>query len=105
MNYVTTALSKMSHSALTERWPVYLGSSAGVSALKVGPMAFFFLYSWPNKLTPTVSVNILAVPVCASLSSKGPRKNKTHWSFSPAAMDESFMATLSAEGISAALAA
>lgn len=32
-------------------------------------------------------------------------KNKSHWSFSPAAMDESFMASLSAEGMAAALAA
>lgn len=69
-----------------------------MSALYVGPIVLSFWYSWPNKLTSTDSVKISAVPICVSLASKGPRKkSKSHWSFSPAAMDESFMASPSAE--------
>lgn len=89
----------MPPSALADRRPLHPAGSTGVSALRVRPVVLSFWHGWPGKLTPTDSTKIFAVPIYSPMSSKRPRKNKPHWSFGPAAVDESFMATLSAEGI------
>lgn len=86
---IPTGLSKkkkksLTHSTLTKRRGVFCRRSV----LYMWPIVLVFWYGWPNKLTPTDSVKIIAVPIYVPMSSKRPREFKSYWSSSPAAVDE-----------------
>lgn len=81
------ACQKKKKRSLTQLWPKG-GEFCRKSVLYMWPLVLAFWYGWPNKLTPTDSVKIPAVPIYVPMSSKRPRKFKSYWSSSPAAVDE-----------------